>query len=341
MFRTLAARLSAPVSVGASLVLLATGCGSGSGAGDSDGGAWAPEKPIEMVAPAATGGGWDTLARTSSRVLEKNDLVDQPIQVVNKPGGGGAVGWAYVAGAAEPTRLFVTSPPITLVPLTSESGHSHEDFTPISRLMTEYMVYVVPADSPLKSMGDLVDKLKEDPSSLSVAGGSAPGSMDHVAFAGAMNAAGIDPKGLKYVPYDGGGEALTQTVGGHVDASVIGASEAAGLVESGDLRALAVSARERTDTLPEVPTLREEGVDYTYDLWRGVMGPGDMTDAQVAYYEKAYKRMIEQKQWKSEAKKLGWETSYMDSDEFGSFLDKSSEDAEKLLGEIGLQKGQG
>ncbi|GAA4930585.1 tripartite tricarboxylate transporter substrate binding protein [Streptomonospora halophila] len=340
MFRTLAARLAAPVSVCASLALVATGCGSGGSDGGGDG-AWAPEKPIEMVAPAATGGGWDTLARTSSRVLEQNNLVDQPIQVVNKPGGGGAVGWAYVAGAPEPTRLFVTSPPITLVPLTSQSSQDHDDFTPISRLMTEYMVFAVPADSPLKSMGDLVDKLKDDPSSLSVAGGSAPGSMDHVAFAGAMNKAGIDPRKLKYVPYDGGGEALTQAIGGHVDAAVTGVSEAAGLVESGDLRALAVSAPERTETLPDVPTLRDEGVDYTYDVWRGVMGPGDMTDAQVAYYEKAFKRMVEQEDWKSEAKKLGWETSYMDSQEFGSFLDKSSKDAENLLGEIGLRKEQG
>ncbi|WP_017618677.1 tripartite tricarboxylate transporter substrate binding protein, partial [Nocardiopsis gilva] len=241
----------------------------------------------------------------------------------------------------DPHRLFVTSPPMTLVPLTDDSTYDHEDFTPIARLSTGYMAYLVPADSPLKTFDDLVEAMREDPGEISVAGGSSPGSMDHVALAGAVDAAGLDPKDLNYVPFDGGGEALAQALGGHVDAAVTGASEATGLVESGDLRALAVSSPERVETLPDVPTLTEEGVDYTFDIWRGVMGPGGMTDDQVAYYEKAFADMAEKDSWKTETRKLGWVDSYMGSEDFGAFLDQSRAESAQILSEVGLRKDEG
>ncbi|MBB6170199.1 putative tricarboxylic transport membrane protein [Nocardiopsis mwathae] len=332
------ARVAAATAAGVGLVLAATACGSGDGR-NADG-TWSPTRPIEIVAPAATGGGWDTLARTSARVLEEDGLVDKPVQVVNKPGGGGAIGWAYVAAAPDdPHRLFVTSPPITLVPLTDGSTYDHDDFTPIARLSTAYMAYLVPADSPIRTFGDLTDAMREDPEKVSVAGGSAPGSMDHVALAGAVNAAGLDPEDLNYVPFDGGGEAIAQALGGHVDAAVTGASEAAGLLESGDLRALAVSSPERLDTLPDVPTLVEEDVDYTFDIWRGVMGPGDMTDEQVAYYEKVFADMVGQDGWKAATAELGWTDSYLGSEDFGAFLDRTREESAEILAEVGLRKG--
>lgn len=333
MFR---ARPVAVAAALASLALAATACGTGGGQ-QTGGGPWKPDRPIEIIAPAATGGGWDTLARTSGRVLEEGGLVDEPVQVVNKPGGGGSIGWAYVAQTPDtPTRLFVTSPPISLVPLMGGSVYDHRDFTPIARLATEYMVYLVPEDSPIESWGDMVDRLEEDPRQVSIAGGSSPGSMDHVALAGAVEAAGIDPTSINYVPFDGGGEAMTQAVGGHVDAVVTGASEAAGLVESGDLRPLAVSGAERASTLPDTPTLQEEGVDFTYDIWRGVMGPPDMTDEQVAYYEGLFTDMTEEESWKTQTEALGWTDSYMDSGDFGDFLDRSSTDSAEILTTIGL-----
>lgn len=340
MFR---ARPVAMAAALASVALLATACGSGGGPEDDGGGPWKPDRPIEIIAPAATGGGWDTLARTSGRVLEQGGLVDEPVQVVNKPGGGGSIGWAYVARTPDtPTRLFVTSPPISLVPLMGGSVYDHEDFTPIARLATESMVYLVPDGSPIGSWGEMVELLKEDPRQVSIAGGSSPGSMDHVGLAGAVNAAGIDPTSINYVPFDGGGEAMTQAVGGHVDAVVTGASEAAGLVESGDLRPLAVSGAERAPTLPDTPTLHEEGVDFTFDIWRGVMGPPDMTDEQVAYYEDLFSDMTEEESWKKQTEGLGWTDSYMGSEEFGDFLDASSRDSADILAEIGLiEDGEG
>ncbi|MBB4933823.1 putative tricarboxylic transport membrane protein [Lipingzhangella halophila] len=335
-----APRLTATVAAGASVVLLSTACGGGGG--QDANGDWTPERHIELIAPAETGGGWDQLARTTERVLVDNELVEQEVQVENKPGGGGAIGWADVASTPDdPHRLFVTSPPILLVPLAGESDHDHTDFTPLAGLATEYMTFAVPEDSPLESFDDLVDQISEDPESVSIAGGSAPGSMDHVALAGAVQAAGGDPTELNYIPYDGGGEAMSQMVGGHVDAVASGAAEAAPMVDSGDARLLAVTAPEPIDSLPDTPTLQEEGIDYDFNIWRGVMGPGEMTDEQVAYYDQLFGDMVETDDWQEEAESLGWEESYMDSEEFGTFLDENHEQSAEILDEVGLRGDQG
>ncbi|MDV6012996.1 tripartite tricarboxylate transporter substrate binding protein [Haloechinothrix sp. LS1_15] len=323
------------VALAATGSLLLAGCGAEAG---GDGGQWSPGEPIEITAPADTGGGWDTLARTSARVLEDTGLVDQPVRVVNKPGGGGAIGWSYIANhTGDPHKLFVTSPPILLVPLAGESDHDHTDFTPIARLITDYMVYLVPADSPMESFDDLVEQWGSDPGSVSIAGGSAPGSMDHVALAGAADAAGVDASELNYVAFDGGGEAMTALLGGHVDAAVTGGGEATELIEAGEVKPLAVSAPERLDGMPDVATLTEQDVDFTFDIWRGVMGPAEMTGEEIAYYEEVLADMLQTEQWQQEASKLGWVDSYQDSAEFEAFLDESHEEIADILDEVGLR----
>ncbi len=322
----------------ATLLLAACGGQQTTGAGDS-GGDWKPTKPIEYIAPAGTGGGWDTLARTSARVLDEAKIIDRPMRVVNKPGGGGAIGWSYISQyPADAHKLFVTSPPILLVPLAGKSQQTYDDFTPIARLNTEPLAYVVKASSPFKTFGDLAAKLKSDPKSISIAGGSGPGSLDHVGLAGAVKAAGADASEVKYVPFDGGGEALTALLGGHAEAAVAGASEVTGLVKSGDLRVLAVSTKERSEILPDAPTLTESGVKYVFDIWRGVMGPKGLSQAQIAYYEKAYKEMTEHEAWKKESEKLGWTNAYLGSKDFGSFLHEQNKDLSSILADVGLKK---
>lgn len=329
----------AAVAAGSATLLLAA-CGEQQATGASGGSAdWKPSKPIEYVAPAGTGGGWDTLARTSARVLDEAKIVDKPLRVVNKPGGGGAIGWSYIAQSpADPHKLFVTSPPILLVPLAGKSQQTYDDFTPIARLNTEPLAYVVKASSPFKTFGDLASKLKSDPKSVSIAGGSGPGSLDHVGLAGAVKAAGADASKVKYVPFDGGGEALTALLGGHAEAAVAGASEVTGLVKSGDVRVLAVSTKERSAILPDAPTLSESGVNYVFDIWRGVMGPKDLSKAQIAYYENAYKKMVENDSWKKESEKLGWTNAYLGSEEFGKFLHDQNKELSTILKDVGLAK---
>jgi putative tricarboxylic transport membrane protein len=298
---------------------------------------WVPTESIEYVAPAGAGGGWDTLARTTSKVLEESDLIDVRLPVVNMPGGGGAIGWAYIAGAqGDPHKLFVTSPPIILVPLSGESAHDHTDFSPIARLIADYNVYGVVADSPIQTIGELFDAIRDDPAGFSIAGGSAVGSMDHIAIAGAANAAGIPAADVNYVAFEGGGEALVAAVGGHTDAVVTDVASATPLVASGDIRVLAVSGEERVDTLPDVPTLRESGIDFSFDIWRGVMGPSGLTEAQVAHYEQLFAEMLELDSWAAERDRLGWVDSYLPGAEFAAFLDEQRELFHTVLSDLGL-----
>ncbi|MDT0328415.1 tripartite tricarboxylate transporter substrate binding protein [Nocardiopsis lambiniae] len=323
------------VAATAALPLLLTACG-GTDDGVAEDGTWAPTQAIEITAPAATGGGWDTLARTSARLLEEEGLVDHSPQVVNKPGAGGAIGWGYIANnAGDPHKLFVTSPPILLVPMAGDSDHDHNDFTPIARLATDYMVYLVAADSDIETFADLAGQVESG--DLSVGGGSGPGSMDHVALAGALQAAGADATQANYIPFDGGGEALTSLLGGHVDAAVVGVGEALGMLESGDLRAVGVSSAERLDAVAEVPTLVEQDVDFTFDIWRGVMGPADLTEEQIAYHETLFADLMETEAWKEESARLGWTDAYQDSEEFGTFLDDTRGEFAEILTEVGLQ----
>ncbi|MDQ0338844.1 putative tricarboxylic transport membrane protein [Caldalkalibacillus uzonensis] len=299
---------------------------------------WKPEKPIEIVAPAGPGGGWDTTARTVAKVMEEEGIIDQRMAVVNKPGGGGAVGWSYVAGkAGDNHTMFVTSPPIMFVPLNGQSDLGHRDFTPIAAIIADYGAFIVPKDSPFNTMNDLVEAMKQDPQSVSVVGDSAPGSMDHMQFVKALKAAGVDVKQLKYVSaQDGSGMAML--LGGKVDVYSTGLAEATEQARAGKVKVLAITAPERLtgETISEFPTLKEQGIDDEFVVWRGFMGPPDMDPRAVKFYEQAFKQMMETETWQTQRDNFGWTDYYMSSEEFASFLDEEYEVFKQLMQEIGL-----
>jgi putative tricarboxylic transport membrane protein len=298
---------------------------------------WAPTKPIEYIAPANPGGGWDTLARTTAKVLEETKLSPQALPVVNKPGGGGAVGWAYMSNhVGDAHKLFVTSPPIILVPLNGNSEYDHTDFTPVARLITDYMIVAVKADSPYQTIEELMEALKQNPESISIAGGSAPGSMDHIAVAGAAYAAGVNARDVNYIPFSGGGEAITALLGGHVDVVSTGVGESTPHVEAGEIRILAVSSPERLALLPDVPTYKDAGIDFTFDLWRGVMAPKDISPEALQYYEKLFFEMQQTTEWAEARDQLAWSDAYQNSEEFGKFLDEQQVLFKTILSDIGL-----
>ncbi|MGE6605564.1 Bug family tripartite tricarboxylate transporter substrate binding protein [Halomonas sp. NPDC076908] len=299
---------------------------------------WTPTRSIEFVAPANPGGGWDTLVRTVSRVIQQEGLADENFAAINVPGGGGAVAWAQIArDSGNPHKLFATSPPLILVPLAGASRYDHTDFTPVARLITDYSIILVPADSEYETINDLMAALEANPN-LSVGGGSAPGSMDHISVAGLASAAGLDASSVNYIPFSGGGDAMTNLMGGHIEAVVTGAGEAVGqLGEGSQIRALGVSAPERIGGgLSDVPTYQEQDIDYTFDIWRGVMGTPDMPAEAVAYYEDLFAEMLETDAWRDASEQLGWINAYQNSEEFGAFLDGQQEQFSDVLSELGL-----
>ena len=299
---------------------------------------WTPSKSIEFIAPANPGGGWDTLVRTMSRVIQQESLADESFAAINVPGGGGAVAWAQVArDSGNPHKLFATSPPMILVPLAGASRYDHTDFTPIARINTDYSIILVAADSEYQTLDDLFEALKANPG-LSVGGGSAPGSMDHISIAGLASAAGMEASAVNYIPFSGGGDAMTNLMGGHIEAVIGGAGEAVGqLGEGSQLRALGVSSEERLGGgLAEVPTYQEQGYDYTFDIWRGVMGAPEMPEEAVEYYETLFAEMLETDAWREASDQLGWIDAYQDSETFGAFLDDQQEQFSSVLTDLGL-----
>ncbi|MGO2146769.1 MULTISPECIES: Bug family tripartite tricarboxylate transporter substrate binding protein [Halomonas] len=299
---------------------------------------WTPSKSVEFVAPANPGGGWDTLVRTVSRVIQQEGLADENYAAINVPGGGGAVAWAQIArDSGNPHKLFATSPPIILVPLAGASRYDHTDFTPVARLITDYSIVLVSADSEYETINDLFDALKENPG-LSVGGGSAPGSMDHISIAGLASAAGLEASSVNYIPFSGGGDAMTNLMGGHIEAVITGAGESVGqLGEGSQIRALGVSSPERLGGgLADVPTYQEQGVDYTFDIWRGIMGTPDMPEEAVTYYQDLFAEMLETDGWQEARDQLGWIDAYQNSEEFGVFLDEQQEQFSGVLSDLGL-----
>ncbi|PTL37981.1 tripartite tricarboxylate transporter substrate binding protein [Alkalicoccus saliphilus] len=302
-------------------------------------GDWEPENDVEYIAPADAGGGWDTLIRTTAQVIDQEDLAPVNFAPQNIPGSGGAVGWAEVANYdGEPQPLFAASPPIILVPLTETSEYDHTDFTPVANLITDYSIVLVEPDSEYETINDLFEDMEEDPGSISIGGGSAAGSMDHISIAGAAAEYGLNAGDVNYVAFAGGGEAMTNLLGGHVDVVVTGVGESTGQVESGELRPIAYSSEEPIDSLEEAgaQTFIDQDIDYTFDIWRGIMGPPNMPEEAVAYYEDMYAEMMETETWREQADDLGWVDNYQDSEEFGEFLDEQFDLFEDVLSDVGL-----
>ena len=192
------------------------------------------------MAPAGAGGGWDTTARMAAKVFEDEKIINQGIGVVNKPGGGGAVAWAYIHSLKDsPYHLFVTSPPMLLVPLNGQSEYDFEDFTPIANLIADYAAIAVRADAKWNNLNELFEDMKKDPSSIAVVGASSPGSMDHIQFVKVAKAAGVDITKIKYVSDQDGG-ALTQLLNGSVQVFSTGVAETVEQVRAGKIKVLGV-----------------------------------------------------------------------------------------------------
>ena len=347
-------KIAAIVSVLLVLVLAACSGGSasnspaasapaGSQPGNNEGGAaaeWAPTKPIEFVAPAGAGGGWDTTARMVAKVFEEQKIIHQPIGVVNKPGGGGAVGWAYIHSMKDsPYHLFVASPPLLLVPLNGQSEYDYEDFTPIANLIADFAAIAVRADAKWNNLNELFEDMKKDPSSITVVGASSPGSMDHIQFVKVAKAAGVDIKKIKYVSdQEGGG--LTQLLNGSVQVYSTGVAETVEQVRAGKIKVLGVTSSKRLegDVLKDFPTVQEQGIDATFINWRGFFGTPDMDPAAVKYYEAKFKALSESEAWAEICERFGWEPMFMGHEEYKQFLKQENESMKALLDELGLGK---
>ncbi|MBD8500152.1 Bug family tripartite tricarboxylate transporter substrate binding protein [Paenibacillus arenosi] len=300
-----------------------------------------PDKAVTVVAPSGAGGGWDKTARSVTKILTETKLVASPLTVENKPGGGGVVflGEYVSKDANDMHKLFVNSPPILINNWKSEgkSPYGFRDVQPLAQLTTDYGALVVSADSKYNDINEVIADIKADPTKVTVAGGSAPGSMDHLIAVLPAYKAGVDPKTVKYVSYDGGGEAMTALLGKNADVIATDASSVSEFLEAGKIKVLAVTSNERLGgILKDVPTLKEKGIDADFTIWRGVFGPKKLSPDQVKYWDDAFKALNDKEEWKKELEANGWVSEYKNSADFTKFLEEQEVTIKQLLTALGM-----
>ena len=289
---------------------------------------------VEIIAPAGPGGGYDQLARAVQQTFEESDLASN-VQVINVPGAGGTIGLAqFVTGQTRGERLIVAGLGLVGAIKVNKSPVTLDQATPLARLIGEYQPLIVAADSPIKTLEDLARMFQEDPGSVSW-GGFALGSPDHLVSAMTVKAMGGDVKQMNYIVAGAGGEMLGQVLGGHITVATGGYNEFAGLIETGKLRALAISSPERLPGV-EIPTFKEQGYDVELVNWRGLLTKQDVSEDQLAALDAAIGAMVQSEAWQTLLVERGWVDMYQGSGDFSAFLESEQPRIEQILGDLGL-----
>jgi putative tricarboxylic transport membrane protein len=316
-------------------VLAACGSESGPASGGSDQNY--PSGPIQLIAPAAAGGGYDTTARVTLDVLQKTKLVTTPVVVENREGADGSVWMAQMATdlTGDANVISVGGTASMYNDARGDTEHDFHDVTPIASLISEYYVFVVPANSPFQKMSDVVDAVKANPQSVPIGGGS----LDRAAFDLVMLSAGGDPSKNNFVEYPTGAEQTVGLLNGDLAVGVAGTPEFKGQIESGELRPLAVTRPERFEQAPfnNVPTTTEQGYNVTLANWRCIYGPKDMPDYAVSFWKDTLGKMVETEQWTKAATNNQWETNFQTDAKLQQLIDstyKEIEDAYRATGVI-------
>ena len=281
--------------------------------------AWASTN-VKMMIPANPGGGWDTTGRTLGKALQESGAADT-VTYDNKGGAAGALGLAqFVNGSKGDGNALMVMGAVMLGGLiTGKPPVSLSQATPVARLSSEYNVFVLPANSPFKSMKEVIEQLKKDPGSVKWGGGSR-GSTEHIAAAMIAREAGVDPSKINYVAFRGGGEATAAILGGNVTVGGSGYSEFSEYIAAGKMRALAVTSETRLKGV-DVPTLKEQGVNVVLGNWRGVYGaPGITAPQRVALTEMVLKA-VKSKTWLDASAKNNWTPAVLTGAAFDKFVD--------------------
>ncbi len=301
-----------------------------------------PENP-ECIAPANPGGGWDFTCRQVGKSLQDLGLLNKTVQVVNLAGGGGGVAFAEVVNKRnDDNDLIVAASSATATRLAQGAypGNTMDQVRWVASVGADYGVIAVAADSPIKTLPELLDKIKNDPTTVSVAGGSAVGGWDHLKVLIAANAYGItDVRSVKYIAFNGGGEAVTQLLAGSVQAFTGDISEAKGFVDSGDIRVLAVLAPERLPgEFSKFPTAKEQGVDAIGANWRGFYAPGGMSDEAYNTWVSKISDLYASDEWKQVMANNGLAPLALQGEDFQAFVAKSVAQIQQISRDIGIIK---
>jgi putative tricarboxylic transport membrane protein len=299
-----------------------------------------PQKSVEMVVAGAPGGGLDLLGRAMDAVLHESKLLNQPFVIKNMGGAGGNVAKAYThQRKGDAHTVYVESNRIYLAKIVGTTELNHTDVTPLGRIMTEFLVWVVRADSPYKTAREILDKLKGNPAGVTFGVGTTPGN-DQMHILRPAIAHGVAAKQVKIVSFKAGGDLMIQLLGGHVDVISTGLSEALEQAKAGKVRLIALSAPSPLPgELAKVPTWKSMGTDVTILHWRGLFGPPGMPADAVTFWDQALSKMVKTDAWKKYLQKYEWFDAYADSATFAKDLRQENDVYVKILTDLGMAKG--
>jgi putative tricarboxylic transport membrane protein len=299
---------------------------------------WKPEKNVEIVIGLTPGSSQDRTGRALQKIWQDKNLLGVSSTVVNRVGGGGTIAWNYLAQhAGDAHYVQIASPTLLTNRMINPSAHDFRDFTPLGLLGKQHLVIATRADASLKSGRELMERLKRDPGLLSFGVNSA-GSNLHIFVAALAQAAGVDPKKVKIVVFQGA-ELMTAALGGHVDVISTVTSNVLPHVQSGKLRILGIgSARRLGGSLADVPTWKEQGVDVLASNWASVVGPKGLSAAQIAYWDRLLAATVATDEWKADLARNVWEPDYLNSAETTKFFQSEDGTLRSAMMGLGLVK---
>ena len=300
--------------------------------------AWTPSKPVELVVPSGTGGGNDVTMRMMQKLIQGNKLVGSPITVINKPGGGQAVTYAYlVQQAGDPHVLASATMNMLTNRIMGTNPLSYRDLTPIVQLTRYYLTFVVKADSPIKSFKDVAARLKADPQSLTF--GVSSGAFPSITVGMVGMATGTAPGKMKRVVFKGGSDVMTNLLGGHVDLVAAAPSSMLPHLASGTVRIIGVSAPQRLGgAFAQVPTIREQGVDVVSANWYNIVAAPKLAAGEVSFWESVFEKTTATPEWKKEIERNVWDDSFVKGKALASALQEQEKQLTDVLRAMGQAK---
>lgn len=311
------------------LTVLAAGCGVTRGSDDPD------KRRLRMFIPNSPGGGYDLTGRAAARAMQENHLTGR-FEIRNVLGASGTVAMQRLLNEkGSDDLMMLMGLGVVGAVYTNKSEATPLKMTPIARLVEEQEGILVPADSPFKSVEDLVKAWKRDPGGVIVGGGSSPGGPDHLFPMQLADTIGVRPKDVSYISYDGGGPLTTALLGEKIDVGMSGLGEFEAQIAEGKLRVLAVSGEERLEGI-DAPTLTEAGVDLVFTNWRGVLAPPDISEEQRDYLTDVLTEMHGTKEWEEALADNGWTDNFATGQEFEDFLEEQDARVADTLKELGL-----
>lgn len=302
--------------------------------------AWKPEKTIELIVGTPPGSPNDVVARAIQRILQNRKIVEVPVIVINKPGGGLALSWNYLnQHPGNGHYLAMSALNLLSNQITGASPLGYTDVTPIAQLFSEYIVFTVKVESAIQTGKDFIDRIRKDPTALSLGVSPGAGGANHASVVMVMKAAGVDFRKGKFVFFNAAVDSATAVLGGHVDLCATTSSSVINHMKNGKMRIIAVAAPQRLSRdLAQMPTWKEQGVDVVVDTFRGILAPKGASAAQIAYWEDVFARLAQTDEWKAEIENRLWSENYMNSRDSRRYLEAQYSAQKAVLTELGLAK---